>query len=171
MDPASLMPQMESGACAIRALAEGLSEAQARWKPDPARWSILEVICHLHDEEREDFRVRLDLTLHDPKKDWPPINPQGWVTERRYQEQDLAENLEGFLTERQASLRWLRSLETPDWKRRHEHPRFGGMDAGELFAAWVAHDFLHIRQLAHLHHAYTAHLSDPFGTGYAGEWS
>jgi len=33
---------------------------QARSKADPAPWSVLEVVTHLRDEEREGFRVRID---------------------------------------------------------------------------------------------------------------
>lgn len=58
-------------------LLAGVSPDQARWKPDPLQWSILEVVNHLADEEVEDFRQRLELTLRDPKAEWPPIDPQG----------------------------------------------------------------------------------------------
>jgi hypothetical protein len=37
----------------------GVTEAQARWKPAPEEWSILEVINYLCDEEREDFCLGL----------------------------------------------------------------------------------------------------------------
>jgi hypothetical protein len=56
MDLDWLVSQMEANAQGIRALAAGCSDQQARWRPDPASWSILEVINHLLDEEREDFR-------------------------------------------------------------------------------------------------------------------
>ena len=44
----------------IQAVLAGVDAEQARWKPDADSWSILEVVCHLVDEEREDFRTRLD---------------------------------------------------------------------------------------------------------------
>ena len=56
--------QMVNHAAAIRSLAQGISDEQARWKPDPDSWSLLEVINHLYDEERQDFRVRLEIILH-----------------------------------------------------------------------------------------------------------
>ena len=49
-------------------LVKGASLEQARWKPSPDKWSIIEVTNHLYDEEREDFRQRLDLVLTDPEK-------------------------------------------------------------------------------------------------------
>ena len=86
---------MADDAQRIRALAEGISDEQARWRPDPDSWSILEVVNHLFDEEQEDFRVPLDLALHRPADPRPRINPGAWVTERGYNERDLGESL-GF---------------------------------------------------------------------------
>ena len=60
----------------IANLTKSVPLEQARWRPSPADWSILEVINHLYDEEREDFRQRLDLLLFQPEADWPPIDPQ-----------------------------------------------------------------------------------------------
>ena len=34
-------------------LFQSVSDGQARWKPGEGRWSILEVINHLYDEETE----------------------------------------------------------------------------------------------------------------------
>ena len=100
MDPAQLAQTMALNAERIRALAAGVAPDAARWKPDPETWSILEVVNHLYDEERLDFRVRLDIILHRPEEPWPRIDPQGWVTERRYNERELAPSLEAFLAER-----------------------------------------------------------------------
>lgn len=48
----------------IRALTAGISQEDAQIKPTPKTWSTLEVICHLYNEEREDFREHLDFILH-----------------------------------------------------------------------------------------------------------
>lgn len=148
-------------------LFQDVDEAQVRWKPAPEKWSMLEVLVHLWDEEKEDFRRRLSLTLEDPAKDWPPIDPVGWVGERRYNERDLDEALEGFARERAASLVYLRGLETPDWDRQRIHPRMGAIRAGDLLAAWTAHDWLHVRQIANLRALFVATSSAPYSTRYA----
>jgi hypothetical protein len=109
------LTQMSTHAGAISSLTLGIPAEKARWKPDPEKWSILEVINHLYDEERLDFRLRLDIILYHPNQSWPPINPQGWVTERAYNERDLVQSVDDFLKERQKSLAWLKGLENPDW--------------------------------------------------------
>lgn len=161
--------QLADDAQRIRSLAEGVEERQARWKPDVESWSILEVLCHLLEEEQRDFRVRLDITLHRPGEPWPGIDPGGWVTEHAYNEQDLKATLQMFLEERQASLARLKSLENPNWEATYEAP-WGPITAGDLLASWVAHDLLHMRQLVELHWHYKEAQVAPYSTRYAGEW-
>ena len=153
----------------IRALVAGITTDEARVKPNPESWSILEVICHLHDTEREDFRFHLDILLHRPDKGWPPIDPGIWVTERRYNERDLADMLDKFFAERAQSLTWLKGLSAPDWHGTFTD-EYGTKSAGGMFASWVAHDNLHIRQLVELRRFRIAGLTQPFDIGYAGDW-
>jgi len=169
MDLEFFANQMADHAETIHSLTLGIAEEQARWKPGPEIWSILEVINHLYDEEREDFRVRLDIILHHPGQPWPPINPKGWVTERSYNQRDLAQSVDGFRQERRKSLAWLRGLESPDWQK-SVTASFGQFSAGDMFAAWAAHDLLHLRQLVELHWAYTLHMAEPYQVDYAGKW-
>lgn len=153
----------------IKSLVSGVNETEARYKPNAKTWSILEVMNHLYDEERFDFRVRLDIILNRPADEWPPIAPASWVTQRKYNTRDLDTSLAGYLSERRRSLRWLRSLGKVDWNTRYT--RAGrSMRAGDMFASWVAHDGLHIRQLNELHRLLLERAAKPYRPGYAGEW-
>lgn len=151
-------------------LMRGLSVGQARWRPSPDKWSMLEVVNHLYDEEREDFRQRVELVLADPAQPWPPIDPRGWVTSRGYNERELDTSLNNFLAEREKSLAWLGALSEPNWHNSNEGPN-GNLRAGDLLASWLAHDFLHIRQLARLHWQYAGAIADPYQTTYGGPWN
>ena len=170
MDAGGLIEQLALGGKRTAALVAGVSPDQARWRPAPEAWSLLEVVNHLWDEEREDFRIRLNLILHDPLAAWPPIDPGGWVTARDYNGRELAASLQGFLAERAASLAWLRGLAAPDWDATVETPWGWRITAGDMLAAWAGHDVLHLRQLVELHWAHTAQLAAPRTTIYAGEW-
>ncbi|MEM7347031.1 MAG: DinB family protein [Chloroflexota bacterium] len=162
--------QMARNAEAIRHLVKDITLEQARWRPDPESWSILEVINHLYDEERDDFRTRLDLILYHPGTPWPPIDPPSWAIERRYNERAFDSSLQNFLDERAASLRWLESLSSPDWSVISNHPVLGPMSAGDMMASWISHDFLHLRQLSELYWAYVAEMAAPYSGEYAGPW-
>jgi hypothetical protein len=164
-----LYQELARGVDSIRALVAGVSLAEARTKPSPQSWSILEVICHLYDEEREDFRQRLDIMLHRPHEPLPPIDPEEWVTARQYNQRDLAQMLDNFTAERTQSLVWLKGLSAPNWEAEYV-TAFGSMKAGDMLAAWVAHDNLHMRQLVELRRSRLVSLTAPYDVGYAGEW-
>ena len=164
-----LTAQMANQAETIRALAQGVSDEQASWRPDSDSWSTLEVINHLYDEEREDFRRHLDDILHHPDQPWHRIDPQGWVTERQYNQRDFEESLNNFLLERKESLAWLKGLTSSNWQAVFDAP-FGKITAGDMLASWVAHDLLHTRQLVELHYAYTIRSVHPHNAAYAGPW-
>ena len=170
MNHTALIDRLENGAVILCGFIPGVTAEQAGWRPAPGKWSLLEVMAHLLDEEREDFRVRLEHLLRDPDLEWPPIDPAGWVSARGYAAWDLGDTLKNFLAEREKSVTWLRSLRAPDWDRVREHPVAGPLRAGDLLAAWVAHDILHARQLCALHFAWIEHLAAPHRTHYAGDW-
>jgi hypothetical protein len=152
-------------------LVADVSSDDARWRPVDGSWSILEVVSHLCDEEEYDFRARVRSTLETPERPWDPIDPPGWAVERRYNERELATEAARFQQLRASSVTWLRSLDNPDWSRTHLHPKFGPLNAGELFAAWVAHDQLHLRQIAKRQFQMIQRDAEPYSTHYAGDWT
>ena len=164
-----LYQELARGVDSIRVLVAGMTHVEARSKPSPEAWSVLEVICHLYDEEREDFRQRLDIMLHRPHEQLPPIDPEGWVTARQYNQRDLAEMLDNFAAERAQSLVWLKGLSAANWEAEYVTP-YGSMKAGDMLASWVAHDNLHMRQLVELRRSRLVSLAAPYDVGYAGEW-
>lgn len=169
MDVTKMANNLRQNTEIIQALLHGLSEEQARWKPSPDQWSVLEVLCHLYDEERFDFRARLKKTLQNPSQPWDEIDPQGWVEQRAYNQKNFQEMIGKFTHERQISLLWLENLEAPDWENTHPHPG-GDLKAGDLLVSWVMHDLLHIRQLAELRKQIAERDFAPYSSSYAGEW-
>ncbi|HYD22465.1 MAG TPA: DinB family protein [Flavipsychrobacter sp.] len=153
----------------FRDLFSGLKEPQIRWSQAPGKWCLLEIICHLYDEEREDFRARVAHILNDATKEMPKIDPVAWVTERKYIEQNYDEMTAKFVAEREKSIEWLQSLQNPDWQLFYRHPKVGPVSAELIFTNWLAHDYLHVRQITRLKYDYLkAHTAVPLD--YAGEW-
>lgn len=169
MDYKQIIGQLALNKDIFSAHLKGLSEAEYRWKPSPDKWSLLEVVCHLYDEEREDFRARVNSVIDDPAQPLTPFDPVSWVTERDYAGQNFTQKLEAFLTERERSVQWLNSLENPQWDNAYIHPRFGPMTARMFLANWLAHDFLHFRQITRLKMEYFRENSGE-NLDYAGNW-
>lgn len=160
--------RMAKNAHAITELVEHVGVEQARWKPAPEKWSIVEVICHLYDEERFDFRTRCRHLVTGVEGEWPRIDPVGWVKDHRYSEQDIVEMRTLFCREREESIGWLNSIENePDWTVSYKHPQLGDLTAGDMLGAWLAHDYLHMRQIANLHLGYLEQLVRPHSLRYA----
>ena len=168
MDPSSIIRVLAQNIDAISGLVAGVSPVQAVWKPTSVSWSVLEVVNHLADEESEDFRTRLCLILDNQHREWPPIAPEIWVHDRRYNERDLCESLDRFVAERKESLDWLGKLENPDWSTATPPQGRKQMRADQMLMSWLAHDLLHMRQLTRLSYECLAHRAEPLSLDYAG---
>jgi hypothetical protein len=153
----------------FESLFAGLTVAEITWRPLPEKWCLLEIVCHLYDEEREDFRARMKHTMETPDQPFPKIDPQRWVTERNYMEKDFSEMVSMFIKERESSVAWLRSLSSPPWKNIYHHPTAGELSAEMFLSNWLAHDYLHFRQITFTKYQY---LKSSFNTrlDYAGSW-
>lgn len=75
-----LFTELERNAEVIRTLLSGVSEKEYLWRPASDKWNLLDVICHLYDEEIEDFRARAASILSDPSKELVKIEPYNWPT-------------------------------------------------------------------------------------------
>jgi len=169
MDFKALFQELQNSTEMIRALLSGITQEEAQVKPNAESWSILEVVCHLYDEEREDFREHLDFILHRQNEEWHIIDPQSWVTERKYNEQEFIEMQQKFFTERRQSLDWLMEFSNSDWETTYTS-QYGTTSAGEMLACWVAHDNLHIRQFVELRRLRIENITQPYNIEYAGDW-
>jgi hypothetical protein len=154
----------------LRAVVDGATVERSHWKPAGGQWSIVEIVTHLADEEAEDFRSRLQLTLDDPAQPWPSIDPEGWAVERSYNSNQLEEVLDRFVSERENSMKWLSTLERVDWSATHSHPTLGQIRSGDLLAAWASHDMLHLRQIVKRLFESMQEDAGEYESRYAGTW-
>lgn len=162
-----MLRQLEHSTAVYRNLLADITEQQARWKPTPEKWSILEVLCHLIDEERDDFRQRIRLTLQNPDQQWPGIDPESWARDRKYNSRKFPEMRQAFFRERNESLQWLKNTINEDWEKYYTHPTIGKLKAGDLLASWITHDWLHIRQVSNLTLQWLKMESEPYSVRYS----
>jgi hypothetical protein len=162
--------QLAGNAQAMRHLVQPISDEQAQWKPNPDTWSMKEVMEHVYNEERIDFRKILKRMFHDPPQ------PAGEYPHEAYVPVvSCRQALEDFLMEREASIKWLKALRSPDWEVSSQWP-FGpagvvtAFRAGDVLLSWVEHDFLHLRQMIELLHAWNEKQASPYSLDYAGGW-
>lgn len=139
------------------------------YRPNPTQWNMLEIICHLLDEEKEDFKVRLNNVLNTPENKPPAISPQEWVKSRDYINQNFEETLLQFLLERDRSISYLKELDEANWDNGYDYAKFGRVTGQFFLSNWLAHDYLHIRQITRLKYDFLSQASS-INLDYAGIW-
>ena len=156
----------------LDALLGDLDTGTWRERPAPTEWSPVEIVCHLRDEEVEDFGARVRVVVEDGTQ-FTPIDPERWAVERGYRDAVGPQALAAFAERRAASLTFLASVDSArltrgvEWKRGAQFgfPQLSGLD---LLAAWVTHDRLHLAQLAATLARLGAHHWAPLRAEYAG---
>lgn len=165
-----IIDKLEDNLDVFRSMLQGLSQAEKLFRPHAKHWCLLEIICHLLDEEKFDFRVRVFHTLSSPEVPPPPFNPLEWVSEHDYMGQDFDKVLSAFIDERQRSIKKLRSLENPNWQSGYTHKTEGRLTANHYLNNWLAHDFLHLRQITKVKYEYLKSSTPEINFNYAGKW-
>jgi hypothetical protein len=148
-------------------LLNDLDPASWRARPAAAEWAPVEIVCHLRDEETEDFGARLRVVL-DRGERFTPIDPERWARERRYLEDDGPRALAEFRARRAASLDALATVAPSRLTPVVAHARTGGLSGLDILAAWVEHDRLHLTQLGATLSRLWAACWAPLHTEYAG---
>jgi len=169
MNHSKIINELSRNKNVFKELMAGKTEEEYMWKSSPDKWCLLEIICHLYDEEREDFRTRTKHVLETPELDLIPFDQLAWINDRKYIEQNYTVILSKFINERERSIKWLESLHHPNWNNYTDHPKFGQMSAKMFLSNWLAHDYLHLRQILKLKFDYLKNISGETLV-YAGNW-
>lgn len=134
---------------AVSELTAGLSADELSRPEAPGKWSIIEVVEHLADQELVNgFRLRSIIA-----EDEPPLRGYDqdlWATRLRYGSAGLDLVLDELRVLRERNLRLYRSLSDADLDRVGMHDERGPESARRLRALTAAHDLLHRRQLARI---------------------
>jgi hypothetical protein len=148
-------------------LLDGLETALWRERPAAAEWSPLEIVCHLRDEEAEDFGTRVRVVVAGGER-FVPIDPERWAVERRYHDADPAAALAAFAERRATNLEFLATVPLDRLRVTVTQPGTGTLSGLDLLAAWVTHDRLHLTQLAATLARLGARRWAPLRADYAG---
>lgn len=146
---AEIIKTLRATPVVLRALVDGVDDAQLRRRPAPGEWAIIEVVGHLADtEERALARVRRILAEEDPELE--PFDQEAMAEERHYLELDLEEELARLDELRRQHLAELEALDGSSWARTGRHGEHGELSV-ELYETHVAAEEVdHLAQIARL---------------------
>jgi len=132
------------------ALAAMLSNLPANaWtdSPHPDEWSLVEIVSHLRDVEREVNLSRIQTFLSEDNPFISADDTDVWAAERGYAEQDGERALRDFIAARMDTLAALKNLSDEDWQRSGRHAIFGPVTLQEQLGFMAEHDRVHLRQI------------------------
>uniref|UniRef100_A0A831TFB6 DinB family protein n=1 Tax=Thermorudis peleae TaxID=1382356 RepID=A0A831TFB6_9BACT len=146
---AELIETYQATPVTLRALLRGITDEQARQRPSEDEWSIVEVVAHLGDaEERAHERVRRMLQEEHPFL--PAYDPAVLAEQRGYRSMSLAAALERFERLRAEHVATLARLDATGWARTGQHEETGTITVESLTRHMVAHDAIHLAQMARI---------------------
>ena len=132
----------------LRILLSGLDDDWTMNNEGPDTFSPYDVIGHLIQGEKTDWKERAIMILeHGTKKSFVPFDRFAQFEESKGK--SLQQLLDEFEKLRKESLDWLRSLNLTeaDLAKKGNHPDLGEVSLQQLLSTWVAHDLTHIAQV------------------------
>lgn len=119
-------------------------------KPDgSAGWTVLEVICHLRDVERQ-FLLRLLSALQNKDKAFPVFKPEEVAIEQDYNSHSLAQAMQYFKENRTGLIKTFKTVQSDEWDYTGEHSSRGTTSVAEVLLQVSQHDAKHVRQLSRI---------------------
>ena len=133
---------------ALKEALRGVPRKLLLFTPAPGKWSILEILCHLRDMEREAYLERYTRILAEPEPTLPDVNGDALAIERDYRGQKGADVLRDWTRLRRESLRLLRKAKPEQWRRAGVHETMGRVTVDELVARHAdGNDTPHLAQI------------------------
>ena len=133
---------------ALKEALRGVPKKLLLFTPSPGKWSILEILCHMRDMEREAYLERYTRILAEPEPKLPDVNGDALAIERDYRGQKAADILRDWMRLRRESLRLLKKAKPEQWRRAGVHETMGRFTIDELVARHaMGNDVAHLAQI------------------------
>ena len=134
----------------IAAAVSGLSPEVLRYRSDPAKWCILEILGHLADIEIV-YGYRLRQMLADEKPVIAAMDQDAWAKNLGYLEASAPELVALYGLNRHHNLRLLRRLKAGDLEKSAFHPEYQkDVTVGRLVEQMAGHGANHLEQIERL---------------------
>jgi len=130
----------------IAGLIAGIAPAMLKQPPTPGKWSALQIIAHLaEDELASSWRYRQMLEHDGPEL--TAFDQELWARLGDYSSWEPTDALAMFRLLRHANLRMFARLTPQQWQRHGTHTERGKVTMLELCRHMAAHDVNHIEQI------------------------
>lgn len=133
-------------AAKLKKFIQGLTAKQLKTRPEPAKWSIAEIIAHLADAEIvASWRMR--SVIGENGITIQPFDQDAWASAFEYRGRDARSSLELFRVLRENNLRMLREIPRETWDNYGMHLERGKETIAHLTRMFAGHDTNHLLQV------------------------
>lgn len=132
----------------LRAAVKGVPKKLLTWSPAPGKWSILEIVGHLRDMEREAYLERYRRILEEDRPSLPDVDGDQLALERDYRSLRLAEVVRDWAAARKQCLQLLKRVKREQWGRVGVHETAGPLTVEQFLERQaVGNDEAHLGQI------------------------
>ena len=131
----------------LKYLVEGCTRGELARKPAPDRFSVAEVMAHLHHGEVHCYGERLRRILSEAEPKLEAYDTDSILAAGTYSGHDALIELTEFEIVRRENLELLAGV---DMGRVVHHARVGPITVENMISEWACHDLGHVRQVAEL---------------------
>jgi hypothetical protein len=133
-------------AAKLKKAIQGLTPSQLKWRPEPTKWSIAEIIAHLADAEVvASWRMR--SVIGENGITIQPFDQDAWASVFKYQNRDAKRSLEVFQVLRENNLAMLKEIPKEIWDNYGMHLERGKESIAHLARMFAGHDTNHVLQI------------------------
>lgn len=141
--------RLTSQADRLRAVVDGLSDAQLDTNYRPGGWTVRQLVHHVADSHVNMY-LRLKFAMTEDNPTIKPYDQDMWVTLADVREVPVATSVELFDAVQQRALAVLRNTTDAERQRTFFHPENGPTRIDQLAALYAWHGDHHIAHIANL---------------------
>jgi hypothetical protein len=132
----------------LKAATKGVPKAVLTWTPAPGKWSILEIVCHMRDMERDAYLTRYQRILSENEPKLPDAHGDRYALENDYRSQKLSDALRDWTPLRRECLKLLSKAKRGDWERAGIHETDGRLTLADFLKRQaIGNDEAHLDQI------------------------
>lgn len=132
----------------LKTALKGVSKKLLLWTPGPGKWSILEIVAHMRDMERDAYLARYHRILAEENPALPDLDGDMIALRDDYRGQKLSELVRDWLKLRKDCLRLLKSVKGARWERMGTHETAGPLSMDSLLRRQaMGNDEAHLAQI------------------------
>ena len=145
--PAHLKTLAETPA-RLKAALKGVPKKLLLWTPGPGKWSILEIVAHMRDMERDAYLTRYRRILTEENPSLPDLDGDVIALRDDYRGMKLPELLKDWTKHRKENLKLLKGVRSSQWSRVGTHETAGPLSMDDFLRRHaVGNDEAHLAQI------------------------